>query len=71
MDAVFLEVLAQNWKLAPRYFVQLFGTLAVEDTVAFLTGKATWLQRFRVMRGLPAAPFASRALSRNFEKLFR
>ncbi len=71
MDAVFLEVLAQNWKLAPRYFVQLFGTLAVEDTVAFLTGKATWLQRFRVMRGLPAAPFASRAISRNFEKLFR
>jgi lycopene beta-cyclase len=64
MDAVFLDVLAHDWQRAPHYFMQLFGSVAVEDTLAFLTGRATWQQRLRVMRSLPVAPFARAALSR-------
>ena len=66
MDAVFLEVLTRDWQRAPDYFMHLFGSLGVDDTVAFLTGQASWLQRLRVMRSLPVAPFARAALQRGF-----
>jgi hypothetical protein len=66
MDAVFLDVLAANWEQAPRYFMQLFKSVAVDDTLAFLTGKATWIQRLRIMRSLPIAPFLRAALMSNF-----
>ncbi|MEY3125406.1 MAG: hypothetical protein RLZZ573_1926 [Pseudomonadota bacterium] len=71
MDAVFLDVLARDWQRAPTYFMELFAKAAADDTLAFLTGQATWPQRLRVMRALPAAPFAGIALSRNFDGLFR
>lgn len=67
MDDIFLDVLAQNWHQAPKYFMQLFGSVDVDDTVAFLTGHATSLQRFRIMRALPVAPFARSALMRLFK----
>jgi hypothetical protein len=63
MDAVFLDVLAADWKEAPHYFMQLFKSVAVDDTLAFLTGQATWNQRLRIMRSLPVAPFLRAALS--------
>jgi lycopene beta-cyclase len=63
MDAVFLDVLARDWQRAPQYFMQLFGKMTAEDTIAFLTGQASWQQRLRVMRSLPVAPFARAALS--------
>ena len=66
MDAVFLEVLTRDWKRAPDYFMHLFGSVEVDDTVAFLTGQASWRQRLHVMRSLPATPFARVALQRVF-----
>ena len=66
MDAVFLEVLTRDWQRAPDYFMRLFGSVEVDDTVAFLTGQASWQQRLRVMRSLPVAPFARAALQRGF-----
>lgn len=63
MDAVFLDVLAADWNEAPHYFMQLFKSVAVDDTLAFLTGQATWNQRLRIMRSLPVAPFLRAALS--------
>ncbi len=62
MDDVFLGVLAQDWHRAPEYFMQLFGSVSPDDVVAFLTGRATWGQRLRIMRALPVAPFARQAL---------
>lgn len=67
MDDVFLSVLAQDWTRAPRYFMQLFGSVGPDDTVAFLTGRATWVQRLRIMRALPVSPFARAALLRYFK----
>ena len=67
MDDVFLDVLAQNWHQAPNYFMRLFGSVDVDDAVAFLTGNATLLQRLRIMRTLPVAPFARSALMRHFK----
>ena len=67
MDDVFLDVLAQNWYQAPRYFMQLFGSVNVDDAIAFLTGRATFLQRLRIMRALPVAPFARAAVLRHFQ----
>ncbi len=64
MDAVFLDVLTSNWQRAPHYFMQLFSRATADDTVAFLTGQASWQQRLRIMRSLPTMPFASAALSR-------
>ncbi len=64
MDSVFLQVLAQNWQAAPDYFMQIFKTLSAQDTVAFLTGRATPTQKIAVMRALPVRPFASAALAR-------
>ncbi len=66
MDDVFLCVLAQDWPRAPGYFMQLFGSVGPDETVAFLTGRATWAQRFRIMRALPVAPFVRAALLRHF-----
>jgi lycopene beta-cyclase len=64
MDSVFLDVLARNWYQAPKYFMQLFGAVAADDAVAFLTGHATVLQRLRIMRALPTMPFVRSALLR-------
>ena len=64
MDAVFLEVLAADWLRAPEYFMQLFGSVQVEDTVAFLTDQASWRQRLQIMLSLPVRPFARVALQR-------
>jgi lycopene beta-cyclase len=64
MDAVFLNVLASDWPRSPEYFMQMFGTVNAQTTVDFLTGKASWSQRLRVMRALPTMPFARAALSR-------
>ncbi len=66
MDDVFLSVLAQDWSGAPGYFMQLFGSVGSDDTVAFLTGRATWVQRLRIMGALPVTPFARAALLRHF-----
>jgi lycopene beta-cyclase len=71
MDAVFLAVVARDWRQAPGYFMQLFGSVAVDDTVAFLTGRATFRQRLRVMWALPATPFAHAALLRSFSWLVK
>jgi lycopene beta-cyclase len=62
MDTIFLEVLTRDWKRAPDYFMRLFGSVQVDDTVAFLTGQASWQQRLRIMLSLPVAPFARVAL---------
>lgn len=62
MDAVFLDVLKSDWERAPNYFMQLFDAIPVDDTVAFLTGRANWHQRLRVMRSLPLRPFARAAM---------
>lgn len=64
MDAVFLEVLVRNWQRAPEYFMHLFKAVDGDDVLDFLTGQATWSQRLRIMRSLPAAPFLRVALSR-------
>jgi lycopene beta-cyclase len=64
MDSVFLQVLANDWHTAPDYFMQIFKTLSSQDTVAFLTGQATRMQKLAVMRALPVRPFASAALTR-------
>ena len=64
MDAVFLNVLASDWSRSPEYFMQMFGSVNAQTTVDFLTGKASWLQRLRIMRALPTMPFARAALSR-------
>ena len=66
MDDIFLSVLEQDWPRASEYFMQLFGSVGVDDTVAFLTGRTTGLQRLRIMRALPVAPFARAALRRHF-----
>ena len=66
MDGIFLSVLEQDWPRASEYFMQLFGSVGVDDTVAFLTGRATGLQRLRIMRALPVTPFAAAALRRHF-----
>lgn len=63
MDAVFLAVLRRNWLAAPDYFMQIFHQLPAQDTVAFLTGQASWGQRLAMMRSLPVMPFASAALA--------
>lgn len=62
MDTIFLEVLTRDWQRAPDYFMRLFGSIQVDDTVAFLTGQASWQQRLRIMLSLPVAPFARVAL---------
>ena len=67
MDDVFLNVLAQNWHHAPKYFMQLFGSVDVDDTVALLSGHATLFQRLRIMRALPVGPFARSAFMRHFQ----
>jgi lycopene beta-cyclase len=64
MDSVFLQVLAQDWQAAPDYFMQIFKTLSAQDTVAFLTGRATATQKLAMMRALPVRPFASAAMAR-------
>lgn len=64
MDSVFLQVLAQDWQAAPDYFMQIFKSLSAQDTVAFLTGRATCIQKLAMMRALPVRPFASAALAR-------
>lgn len=64
MDSVFLQVLAQDWQTAPDYFMQIFKTLSAQDTVAFLTGRATATQKLAMMRSLPVRPFASAAVAR-------
>lgn len=66
MDAIFLEVLAQRWQRAPEYFMHLFKSVAGDDTLDFLTGRATWSQRLRIMRALPATPFIRVALAQFF-----
>lgn len=63
MDEVFLRALMTNWFEGPGYFMQMFGTVDAVDNLAFLTGRATWRQRLRIMRALPFAPFAKAALS--------
>jgi lycopene beta-cyclase len=63
MDTVFLNVLASDWPRSPEYFMQMFGTVTAQTTVDFLTGKASWSQRLRIMRALPTMPFARAALS--------
>jgi lycopene beta-cyclase len=65
MDDVFLSVLEQDWPRAPGYFMQLFGSVGPDDTVAFLTGRSTWVQRLRIMRALPVTPFARAAMLRH------
>lgn len=64
MDAVFLQVLARDWQRAPDYFLHIFKSVAGDDTLDFLSGRATGLQRLRVMRSLPALPFMRAAFSR-------
>jgi lycopene beta-cyclase len=64
MDSVFLQVLAQDWQTAPNYFMQIFKTLSAQDTVAFLTGRASHIQKLAMMRALPVRPFASAAMAR-------
>jgi lycopene beta-cyclase len=64
MDSVFLQVLAQDWRAAPNYFMQIFTILSAQDTVAFLTGRATRIQKLAMMRALPVRPFASAAMAR-------
>ncbi len=66
MDAVFLDVLRSNWRAAPGYFMQIFDQLPAQDTVAFLTGRASWAQRWAMMRSLPVKPFASAAVARQW-----
>ncbi len=63
MDDVFLNVLARDWPRAPKYFMQMFGSLSAQTTVDFLTGNASWSQRLHVARALPTMPFARAALS--------
>ncbi len=64
MDAVFLNVLSQDWLRAPQYFMQMFERVGADGVVAFLSGSASLAQRVAIMRALPVAPFASAALRR-------
>lgn len=64
MDAVFLNVLSQDWLMAPQYFMQMFERVDADGVVAFLSGRASLTQRLAVMRALPVAPFAIAALKR-------
>jgi lycopene beta-cyclase len=64
MDAVFLDALSRDWRAAPQYFMRMFERVSADHVVAFLTGKASAMQRLTVMRALPVAPFARAALRR-------
>lgn len=63
MDTIFLKVLERDWGRSSRYFIQLFGRLDADSMVAFLSGRASWRQRFMVLSTLPTLPFAAQALS--------
>jgi lycopene beta-cyclase len=69
MDTIFLEVLTKDWQRAPDYFMRIFSSVQVDDTVAFLTGQVSWQQRLRIMLSLPVAPFARVALQHCFRGL--
>ncbi len=62
MDRVFLDVLQSDWSRAPEYFLQMFENVDAVTLVAFLTGKATLLQRIAVAQALPKSPFIAAAL---------
>jgi lycopene beta-cyclase len=68
MDTVFLTVLERNWSLSSWYFMQLFEKLDAETMVAFLSGNASWRQRFLVTRALPTLPFSLQAMSSLFKR---
>jgi lycopene beta-cyclase len=64
MDAVFLNVMSQDWLRAPQYFMQMFERVGADGIVAFLSGQASLSQRLAIMRALPITPFAIAALRR-------
>ena len=64
MDAVFLNVLSQDWLRAPQYFMQMFESVGADGVVAFLSGQASISERLAIMRALPVVPFASAAIKR-------
>lgn len=66
MDKVFLDVLSQDWLRAPGYFMQIFERVGADNVIAFLSGRATAVQRIAIMRVLPLAPFAMSALKRSW-----
>ena len=61
MDRVFLKVLQSDWQNSANYFMQLFERVDAVTLVAFLSGQASWAQRFTVATALPTLPFAKAA----------
>ena len=62
MDTVLFRVLERDWKAAPHLFVDLFERVPSAPLTRFLHGQSRWLDRWAVMRALPASPFIRAAL---------
>ena len=57
MDGVLLTVLRHWPHYAPRLFTRMAQSLSGEEFIRFMTGKASWRLRFKVMRAMPKVPF--------------
>ena len=57
MDSVLLTVLRHWPNQGPHLFVRMAQALTGEEFIRFMTGKANWRLRFKVMRAMPKIPF--------------
>jgi lycopene beta-cyclase len=66
MDKIFLQTLSNHWQQAPGIFLDLFEKTPTDALIRFLTGQATWHDRFKVMSSLPKRIFLKTLLKKDF-----
>ena len=57
MDRIFLKVIRNNPKLAPRLFHDMAKALTGDDMARFMAGEADYLLRLKVIMAMPKWPF--------------
>jgi lycopene beta-cyclase len=62
LDTQFLAFLSNNAAIAPATFVQMFSNCKPASLIRFLTGQASWRDRFLVIRSIPALPMIKQLL---------
>ena len=61
MDQVFLRALTDRWLDGPDWFLGMFSGSSGDDMSAFLTGRASLVQRISIAKKLPIAVFLKAA----------
>ena len=64
MDQVFLRALTDRWSEGPKWFVGMFAGSSGQSMSAFLTGRASLMQRIAIAKRLPVAVFLKAAFGR-------